>query len=229
MVKSGRQQPGVPTDEELVGSLLQGDESALVELYNRYADSLFRAAILRLGDRQLAEEVLQDTYLALWNRAELFDPKAGSLIGWLSAMARNRSIDKFRAAGRRTPTVPFSGLVNGSGPEGQTIDDVLRSAQPLSAGSVSADPQQEVDGAWLREEVQRALDDIPEQERQVIRLAYYEELTQREIADRLDWPLGTVKTRTRRALSRLRVSLAGALGPELAAGVTAGEEPDGSR
>ncbi|MDQ3937943.1 MAG: sigma-70 family RNA polymerase sigma factor, partial [Chloroflexota bacterium] len=136
---------------------------------------------------------------------------------------------KFRAAGRRAPTVPLSGLLNGSRHDGRTAEDVLGTAQPLSGGSAAIDPQQEVDGAWLRAEVLRALDDIPEQERQVIRLAYYEELSQREIADRLDWPLGTVKTRTRRALSRLRLSLGGALGPELAAELAPGEERDGSR
>ncbi|MEP7158855.1 MAG: sigma factor, partial [Chloroflexota bacterium] len=87
-MKTGAPPQGVSnsgrSDEELLGAVVDGDELALGELYDRHAESLFRAALMRLGDRGLAEEVLQDTYLALWNRAELFDRREGSLIAWLS-------------------------------------------------------------------------------------------------------------------------------------------------
>jgi RNA polymerase sigma-70 factor, ECF subfamily len=216
MVKTGRPPGHVPTsgpdlaghtDEALVRDLVDGSEDALLELYRRHADALFRAAVLRLGDRQLAEEVLQDTYLALWNRAELFDPRQGSLLTWLSAIARNRSVDMFRHGARRPSTVTLSALLPDGQSEAASLEDALRWA----AGGDSrapVEPEHWLDGAWLRSEVNRALQDIPEQERQVITLAYYEELSQSEIATRLDWPLGTVKTRTRRALARLRQSLA---------------------
>lgn len=220
MVKTGRPQAGVSTDgpalaerfadrsdEALVKELVNGSEDALLELYRRHADSLFRAAVLRLGDRQLAEEVLQDTYLALWNRAELFDPSQGSLLTWLSAIARNRAVDMHRRAGRRPPAVLLSALLPGDQAENASLEDALRATAGARDGALS-EPEQWLDGAWLRAEVVRALDGIPEQERQVIRMAYYEELSQSEIATRLDWPLGTVKTRTRRALARLRSSLA---------------------
>jgi RNA polymerase sigma-70 factor (ECF subfamily) len=205
---------GVPisgrSDEELVAALVEGDEAALGELYDRHADSLFRAALLRLGDRGLAEEVLQDTYVALWNRAELFDVRQGSVIGWLSTIARNRAIDRLRASARRPAPVALSGLVGSPG-DAASADDardaILSAATPVAGVTPALDPEREVDMAELRREVEQALAGIPDQERQVLTLAYYEQLSQSEIAARLAWPLGTVKTRTRRALARLRETL----------------------
>jgi RNA polymerase sigma-70 factor (ECF subfamily) len=205
---------GVPnnerSDEELVAALVEGDEAALGELYDRHAESLFRTALLRLGDRGLAEEVLQDTYLALWSRAELFDGRQGSVMGWLSTIARNRAIDRLRSSARRPAPVALSGLV-GSAADPASADDardaILAAATPLAGVTAAPDPEHEVDLAELRREVAHALADIPEQERQVLTLAYYDQLSQSEIAARLAWPLGTVKTRTRRALARLREAL----------------------
>ena len=205
---------GVPTsgrsDEELVAALVEGDDAALGELYDRHADSLFRTALLRLGDRGLAEEVLQDTYLALWNRAQLFDRNQGSVIGWLSTIARNRAIDRLRSSARRPAPIALSGLVAPS-VDPSSADDardaILASATPISGVTAAPDPETEVDIAELRREVEHSLADIPEQERQVLTLAYYDQLSQSEIAARLSWPLGTVKTRTRRALARLRETL----------------------
>lgn len=213
--KTGMRRTGVPMserpDEELVAALVEGDEAAFGVLYDRYAGVLFRGALLRLGDRQLAEEVLQDTYLALWNRAELFDRRQGSVIGWLSAIARNRSVDRLRALGRRPAPLALSGLTASAELEDGAADEareaLLANSTPVSGVSEAVDPEHELDMTWLREEVERALAGIPEPEREVITLAYYEELSQSEIADRLAWPLGTVKTRTRRALARLRESL----------------------
>ena len=205
---------GVPnsgrSDEELVACLVEGDEAALGELYDRHAESLFRAALLRLGDRGLAEEVLQDTYLALWNRAELFDGSQGSVIGWLATIARNRSIDRLRSSARRPTPLVLSGLIP-PGADAASADDardaILAASTPLSGVTAALDPEHEVDVAELRREVERALAGIPEQERQVLTLAYYDQLSQSEIAARLKWPLGTVKTRTRRALAHLRETL----------------------
>ena len=197
------------SDEELVACLVEGDEAALGELYDRHADSLFRTALLRLGDRGLAEEVLQDTYLALWTRAELFDGSQGSVIGWLSTIARNRAIDRLRSAARRPAPIALSGLVGTSDPGAadDARDALLAAATPVAGVTASPDPEREVDIAELRREVDQALAGIPDQERTVLTLAYYEQLSQSEIAARLAWPLGTVKTRTRRALARLREAL----------------------
>ncbi|HUP83546.1 MAG TPA: sigma-70 family RNA polymerase sigma factor [Candidatus Limnocylindria bacterium] len=201
---------GGRSDEELVGALVEGDEAALGELYDRHADSLFRTALLRLGDRGLAEEVLQDTFLALWDRAELFDRRQGSVIGWLSTIARNRAIDRLRSAARRPAPIALSGLI-GAGTDPAAADDardaILAASTPVAGVSAAPEPEREVDIAELRREVDEALADIPDQERQVLTLAYYDQLSQSEIAARLAWPLGTVKTRTRRALARLRDTL----------------------
>jgi RNA polymerase sigma-70 factor, ECF subfamily len=200
------------SDEELVACLVEGDEAALGELYDRHADSLFRTALLRLGDRGLAEEVLQDTYLALWNRAELFDGTQGSVIGWLSTIARNRAIDRLRSSARRPNPVALSGLVSANtdpAAADDARDAIMATATPVAGVTAAPDPEREVDIAELRREVEQALADIPDQERQVLSLAYYEQLSQSEIALRLAWPLGTVKTRTRRALARLRETLGG--------------------
>lgn len=216
------------SDVELVRLLVEGDESALAELYDRHAGALYRAALLRTGDRQLAEEVLQDTYLALWNRAELFDPRQGSLLGWLATIARNRATDRLRSLARRPPALPLSGFMAESDSDRRPVEEALDRATPLVVrSSASEDPERAADDAWLRGEIERALAEIPTNEREVIQLAYYEELTQTEIAARLEWPLGTVKTRTRRALRHLRQTLADVLGPELGARFSIQEESDG--
>lgn len=194
------------TDAELVRAIVAGDERALAEVYDRHAGAIYRAALMRVGDRQLAEEILQDTYVALWSRASTFDERQGSLIAWLSTIARNRAIDRLRALGRRPPPVTFSAML----PAGERAgDDELPLHRLRDLDPSADDPAGMIDGAWLRAEVERALAGMPDNERDVIKLAYYDELSQSEIAARLNWPLGTVKTRTRRALARLRESLDG--------------------
>jgi RNA polymerase sigma-70 factor (ECF subfamily) len=230
---------GGTSDAGLVASLARGDTNALEQLYDRYSDSIFRAAFRRLGDRQLAEEVLQDTYLALWNRAELYDPAAGSLLAWLSTIARNRAVDRLRALGRRPNALPLSAMVDDDEHDDRGMDRALAQGEVIGGGMTDTDPVVVADRAALRAEIQGALDAIPPVERQVLELAYYHDLTQTEIAARLGWPLGTVKTRTRRALLRLRAALVSSLGPEvsllpaqlveLEVSVTDGEAPDVAR
>ncbi|MER3418734.1 MAG: hypothetical protein C4343_06520, partial [Chloroflexota bacterium] len=91
----------VPSDDELVRAVAAGAHDALATLYDRYAEPIHRLAIRLTNDRGLAEEIVQETFLALWNRAELFDPASGSVATWLRTIARNRTIDRLRAAGRR--------------------------------------------------------------------------------------------------------------------------------
>ena len=199
-------------DPELMVSLARGDATALAEIFDRYADVIFRVAFRRLGDRQLAEEVVQDTWLTLWDRAELFDPAAGSLVAWLSTIARNRAVDRLRALGRRPGALPLSAVF-----AADTGDDrALAAGQVLMSEDQARDPQMVLDELELRDTMLQALTQIPADERQVLELAYYGDLTQPEIAQRLGWPLGTVKTRTRRGLLRLRAVLARTLGPDMA-------------
>ena len=98
-------------DIGLVRQVAEGSEGALASLYDRHATAVFRLAMSVNRDRGVAEEVVQETFLALWNRAELYDPALGSLVSWLLAIARNRAIDRVRGAARRVPAAPFSALV----------------------------------------------------------------------------------------------------------------------
>ena len=95
-------------DAALVRELVRGSEAALAALYDRYGDAIFASAYRLTADRGIAEEVVQETFLTLWNRAELFDPAAGSLPAWLHAIGRNRAVDRLRAAGRRPRLVAVS-------------------------------------------------------------------------------------------------------------------------
>jgi RNA polymerase sigma-70 factor, ECF subfamily len=205
-----------PSDPELVAALVNGVDGALGELYDRHGEAVFRIAFRRLGDRQLAEEVMQETFLALWNRAELFDERVGSLAAWLGTIARNRAVDRLRAIGRRPATVLLSSIVGHDGDDDRAVERTFAHAARLGGGGQAPDPETAAEEGWLRDEVRLALDGMPPAERRVIEMAYYEELSQSEIAARLGWPLGTVKTRTRRALARLRGGLAEVLGRDIA-------------
>lgn len=201
-----RAQTAPDDDFELVRKVATGSADALAALYDRYADSVYAATMRATDDRQLAEEVVQETFLALWNRAELFDPAAGSLGTWLRAIARNRTIDRLRAAGRRPRLVSIAG--NGTGPlDPDALDRAATTGAVIGGADVGPDPEGRLQQVELRTAIATALQTMPEDERTVILLAYQDELTQVEIADRTGWPLGTVKTRTRRALRRLRSAL----------------------
>ena len=205
--------PSVPTtragvqpvsDEDLVREMIGGSEAALGSLYDRHVNAVFAAALRTSKDRGVAAEVVQETFLALWNQAERFDPVRGSLVSWLLTIARNRAIDRLRAAGRHDRAAAFSSF-------GQAGQDDLSTAEWLTSsgeliGSAGPEPTPEV-ALTSREDrsaIEAAVAALDPTERAVIVLAYGSGLSQSEIAARLDWPIGTVKTRTRRALRRLR-------------------------
>jgi RNA polymerase sigma-70 factor, ECF subfamily len=200
-------------DVGLVREIAAGSQDALAAVYDRYADVVYAAAIRLTSDRQVAEEVVQETFLALWNRAELFDPGTGSLAAWLHTIARNRTVDRLRAAGRRPNLVPFSATSGSEEQETAALERIVASGTVLGGADLGAGPEGELAATELRDVIRDALADLPEHERTALVLAYSAELTQSEIAERLGWPLGTVKTRTRRALLRLRDVLADELGP----------------
>ena len=202
-------------DAVLVREVAAGSQSALGELYDRYVDAVFAAASRLTSDRQVAEEVVQETFLALWNRAELFDPKVGSLAAWLHTIARNRTVDRLRAAGRRPNLIPLSSASGEDEEAGAALDRLVGTGNLIGGAGIGPGPEGELATTELRQVIRDALAELPDAERTAIVLAYREELTQTEIAERLGWPLGTVKTRTRRALLRLRGALAEELGPGL--------------
>jgi RNA polymerase sigma-70 factor, ECF subfamily len=200
-------------DAALVREVAAGSQSALGDLYDRYVDAVYAAASRLTSDRHIAEEVVQETFLALWNRAELFDPKIGSLAAWLHTIARNRTVDRLRAAGRRPNLIPLSSAAGEDEQAGAALDRLVAAGTVIGGARVGNGPEGELAATELRRVLRDALAELPDAERTAIVLAYREELTQTEIAERLGWPLGTVKTRTRRALLRLRGALAEELGP----------------
>jgi RNA polymerase sigma-70 factor, ECF subfamily len=202
-----------PSDASLVAQVAAGDERAFAEIYDRSADAVLRVAMRLLGDRHASEEIVQETYLVLWNKAERFDPALGSLLGWLAAIARNRATDRLRAAGRR-PVIVGLGARSDDDDRADAFDLDVARGQPVAAAAVDQDPAEAAARRWTRGVVRDALARSPADERLALELAYYGGLSQSEIADRLGWPLGTVKTRTRRALARLRGELADVLDPE---------------
>ena len=192
------------TDGCLLRQLIAGSETALATLYDRYSASIFATAHRTSRDRSVAADVVQETFLALWNRAETFDPSRGSLIAWLSTIARNRTIDHLRAAGRRLAPAPFSAFGGTDPTDSWTADWLERSGELVGAAMPEPEPEIALSSKETRESIAAGVAALGSAERQVILLAYQEGLTQSEIAARLNWPLGTVKTRMRRAHHQLR-------------------------
>lgn len=196
----------------LVREVARGSEDALAALYDRHIDGVYAAAMRLTDDRGLAEEVVQETFLALWNRAELFDPRAGSLAAWLHTISRNRAVDRLRAAGRRPSLVSLT-TSDADDEPGTTLERSVGHRPVLGGADLGPGPELALEATELRAALRDAFAEMPDQERRVILLAYGEGLTQAEIAQRTGWPLGTVKTRTRRGLGRLRQILETDYGP----------------
>lgn len=200
--------PALTDDVALVRAVASGSQDALAALYDRHASAVYSAASRLTTDRQIAEEVVQETFLALWNRAELFDPAAGSLAAWLHTIARNRTVDRLRAAARRPRLISAAVTGGPDEPEAVALDRLATAGTVVGGADRGHGPEEEVIQIEMRATLRAALVTMPDVERTVIVLAYTDGLTQSEIAERLGWPLGTVKTRTRRALLHMRALLA---------------------
>src|SRR5947208_10330259 len=174
------------TDGELILRTGDGDRGAFEALYRRYARPVFGLALRRLGDRMNAEDAVQETFAAIWRSARTYKPDRGAGAPWLYAVARNAIVDRSR--GRPEPP--------GEGPE-------LPSDEPS--------PAERAETSYTSWRVHRALEGLASNEREVIELAYYGGLSQSEVADYLNIPLGTVKTRTRAGLGHLADLLEGDL------------------
>lgn len=168
---------------DLVQRVVRGDERAFMALYDRYAARVHALTLRVLGDRMLAEEATQDTFVKLWGRARFYAAERGTFGVWLLTIARRTALDRLRLEGRR----PL--LSDGHDPS--TIWKSL------------PDKTRNLDEARWRS-LHFAVRALPVQQQQVIELAYYQGLSQSEIAAELGWPLGTVKTRMRAALQALR-------------------------
>ncbi len=201
--------PGRRDDSALVREVAAGSHDALADLYDRHGAAVFAVASRLTSDRGVAEEVVQDTFLALWDRADTYDPAAGSLAAWLHTIARNRTVDRLRAAGRRPQIVAPPPAIGSGDPEAQFLERAAVSGEVVAGAVAPPGPEAAYASTETRALIERTLASMASEERAVIVLAYREGLTQTEIADRLGWPLGTVKTRTRRALRRLRDAIEG--------------------
>jgi RNA polymerase sigma-70 factor (ECF subfamily) len=166
------------SDAELLARIGERDRAAFELLYHRYVRSVFGIALRRLGDRGRAEDAVQEAFAAIWRSADRYRPERGAPAPWLYTIARNAIVDRFRAAGAPTAEVPE--LV-----------------------SVDPGPPERAEAAFDAWRVHRALEELPKREREVVELAYWSGMSQSEVADYLNLPLGTVKTRTRSALARL--------------------------
>jgi RNA polymerase sigma-70 factor (ECF subfamily) len=171
--------------ETLVRRMAGGDRDAFGAFYDRYAPLVYPLIVRIVRDRSDAADVLQDVFWEAWQGAPAYDPARGTPEAWMITRARTRSIDRVRALRRRGETfVP-------------PIDDEIAAA-PAEAGGDAAERAED------RGIVRQALQALPPPQREAIELAYYGGLTQTEIAERLKQPLGTVKTRIRLGLERLR-------------------------
>jgi RNA polymerase sigma-70 factor (ECF subfamily) len=192
------------SDATLMGELIAGSHDALADLYDRHAPAVFAAALGVSRDRGIADEVVQDTFLAMWNRAELFDSSRGALATWLLAIARNRAIDRLRAASRHDRAAAFSSFGRDEVHDQSTVEWLTSTGDLIGMAGPEPGPETALSDKETRESIRDALAVLPPLERRVIELAYDTGLTQSEIAAELGWPMGTVKTRTRRALRHIR-------------------------
>ncbi|MBA2339674.1 MAG: sigma-70 family RNA polymerase sigma factor [Pyrinomonadaceae bacterium] len=171
------------SDAELLRAIAQGDEAALAQIYDRYAPTLFGMMLRILHSRAEAEDVLQEVFLQVWQHASQFDEERGRPFTWLATIAHSRAIDRLRSLDSRQRAATRAAVEHAE-EQGDAVDDVFRMERT--------------------EVVRRALNEIPEGQKQVLLLAYFEGLTQSEIAERTKEPLGTVKTRMRSGLIKLR-------------------------
>ena len=169
------------SDEALVALAARSEQSALAELYDRYGRPAYGLALRVLRDDALAEDAVQDAFLALWRTAARFVPERGKASTWIFTLVHRRAVDLVRREERRRA-------------------DTIEQAPEQGGGSV----EEEALLRFQRERVQNALKKLPDQQREAIELAYYGGFTQSELAERLGQPLGTIKSRMFMGLARLR-------------------------
>lgn len=178
-----RPEQAQPSDVDLLKAIVRQDEMALAELYDRYRVILFSLLVRILNSREEAEDVLQEVFLQVWRRAADFDEQRGRPFTWLVTLARSRGIDRLRNLAARE-RVAIAGAREPSEQVSDAVADAFRSEQ--------------------RGLVTSALNQLPDEQKSALMLAYFDGLTQSEIADKLEAPLGTVKTRMRTGLIKLR-------------------------
>lgn len=187
-----------PDDSTLISAMIQGDEGAMSTFYDRYAPGVLGLALRITREHADAEDVVVDTFAQVWRDVGRFEAQRGSAAAWLATIARSRALDLLRARGRRR------NLDNAAESEVSVAPPAMGSRPPSPMADLLADERSR--------RVQAALGTLPPLQRTPLELAYFEGLSQSEISERLQEPLGTIKTRMRLGLRRLRELLA-PLGP----------------
>ncbi len=183
MQAPGTQEPIREVDTALLARIRSGDENAMADLYDRYSGIVYGVALRVLGSTAAAEDVLQEVFLQLWRNPDAFDANRGKLAAWLSVIARNRAIDHLR---KRQPEEDIADL-------------------PISTG---VNLEDEAANRLAVEKVRNVLGRIPQDQRRLLEMAFFEGMTHSEIAGKTGEPLGTVKTRIRAGLLTLRKAFA---------------------
>jgi RNA polymerase sigma factor (sigma-70 family) len=189
------------SDDQLHAAVLERDDAALAEIYDRFGAAVFSIALRVLGDRELAQDVSQEVFLALWRAPQNYRSDRGSLGTWLMSAAHHRAVDSVRreeAVRRRAQR---------AGAEMELAERQAEQSEPVH------------ESAWLNWQgraVRAALAELSAPQREALLLAYYGGLTQQEVSERTSVPLGTTKTRTRAALSKMREILDSAAVTDLA-------------
>jgi RNA polymerase sigma-70 factor, ECF subfamily len=185
--------PDSLADQDLVARAASGDEQAMAALFDRYGGVLYAVAYRIVGQRADAEDVVVEAFAQAWRDAARFEASRGSVAGWLTMIARSRALDATRARSRRDRITATAAA------------DLPQSSPAM--GEWRANPSDSYDHVERRGQVQAALQALSPPQRQAIELAYFEGLSQSEIAARLQEPLGTIKTRVRLGMQKLRESL----------------------
>lgn len=184
-VSAADPRPAALRDDELIALVARRDEAALGQIYDRYGGLVYAIALRITGDRQTAEEVVQDVFQAIWQTAAGYQPGRGACAAWVVGIARHRAIDATRSRRERARQ------------REQTMG-------PDAPPEIPGGPDPAASDLDTREAVRAALASLPPAQRQAVELAFYGGLTRVEIAERLGEPLGTVKTRLRLAMLKLR-------------------------
>ena len=179
-------------DGKLITLVANSDSNALSELYDRYNRLVFSLALRIVGDQAASEEITQDVFLRIWKKAETYQPEQAKLSTWLTSIARYRSIDLLRRRGVR--------------PESNSVSwpELSYSAIPSTDGR---GPEENASRSLQGERVRAALEQLPKEQLQALSLAYYQGFSHSQIAEELDIPLGTIKTRIRLGMQKLRQML----------------------
>lgn len=177
-------------DEALLRLMARGRTDALDELYTRYGRLVFSLALRVVGDPGVAEDLSQEVFLQVWQNAAVYRPERGKVITWMTSITRYRAIDRLRRSSARPP-----------------IQDLGESGLESIPSQSELAPEEVVSLGQQRNQVREALKELPDEQRQVLLLAFFSGHSHSEIAEELDLPLGTVKTRIRLGMQKMRVSL----------------------